>query len=111
MLVGLAVEANKLASTMISDEKARLAISRVGAQLTLEGQITVSPQPSLVLEDLEYVSKKLGFSREEFIGIITQPNRQHDEFGTDARQRRMYWSLIRAISPVTGLLRKLKIRS
>jgi hypothetical protein len=66
---------------------------------------------SIVLEDMEYVSKKLGFTLEEFVDIINQPNRRHEEFGTDARQRRLYWALINGISPFTKLLRKLKIRS
>lgn len=61
---------------------------------------------SLIMEDLEYVSKKLGFGLEEFVDIINQPNRNHDEFGTDAAQRRLYWSLIKMASPVVSLVRK-----
>ncbi len=67
--------------------------------------------PSLVLNDLEYISKKLGFSREEFVDIINQPNKRHDEFATDAGERRLYWWLIKLISPATRLLRNLKIRN
>lgn len=52
MLVGLAVEANKLAIVTLSDANARVAISKVGARLISEGQITVTPQPSAVLDVL-----------------------------------------------------------
>jgi N-acetyl sugar amidotransferase len=99
----------------IDKRKAHLSNLIFSGQMSREEALDQLRQPpyesSLVLEDLEYVSKKLGFSRDEFIGIINQPNRQHDEFGTDARQRRLYWSLIKGISPFTGFLRKLKIRS
>lgn len=52
MLIGIAVEANNLANTTLPDESARVAISKVESQLTSSGQITVSPQPSLVLDVL-----------------------------------------------------------
>lgn len=51
-LVGLAVEANRTAKTVISDPDARRAISKVDAQLTADGQLTIQPQPVTVLDVL-----------------------------------------------------------
>ncbi|WP_431212347.1 hypothetical protein ACQ86N_42620 [Puia sp. P3] len=45
------------------------------------------------------MSKKLGFSMDEFVAIVNQPNRTHEEFGTDAAQKRLYWGVISTISP------------
>lgn len=98
----------------IDKRKAHLSNLIFSGQLSKEEALQELSKPpyesSLVLEDMEYVSKKLGFSMEEFIDIINQPNRRHDEFGTDAGQRKFYWWIINAISPATQLLRKLKIR-
>jgi hypothetical protein len=52
MLVGLAVEANQSGKTIISEENARRAISRVGTRLHFEGQLATCPQPFRVLEVL-----------------------------------------------------------
>jgi hypothetical protein len=52
MLIGLGVEANRAANTMISDSNARRAIYDVEARLTAQGQLTVLPQPTRVLDVL-----------------------------------------------------------
>ena len=99
----------------IDKRKAHLSNLVFSGQMTREEALQELRQPpydpSLVLNDLEYISKKLGFSREEFVDIINQPNKRHDEFATDAGERRLYWWLIKLISPATRLLRNLKIRN
>jgi len=98
----------------IDKRKAHLSNLIFSGQMTREQALVELSKPpyetSLVLEDMEYVSKKLGFTIEEFIGIINQPNRLHSEFGTDALQRKVYWGFINSISPATRLLRNFKIR-
>ncbi|HRI99396.1 MAG TPA: N-acetyl sugar amidotransferase [Hyphomonas sp.] len=39
------------------------------------------------MRDKAYVAKKLGFSSNEFDELLTQPNRTHEEFGTDKAER------------------------
>ena len=52
MLIGLAVEANMLGSTTITDENARRAVSQVGTRLVSSGQVSACPQPAVVLDVL-----------------------------------------------------------
>jgi N-acetyl sugar amidotransferase len=97
----------------IDKRKAHLSNLIFSGQITKQQALEELSQPpyerALIMEDMEYVSKKLGFTLEEFIQVINQPNRSHAEFGTDARQRKLYWSIIKSVSPATGLLRKLKL--
>ncbi len=65
--------------------------------------------PDLVIEDMEYVSKKLDFSLDEFIGLINAPNRSHEEFGTDLKHQKLYWAMMRTISPLTSLVKKARL--
>lgn len=52
MLVGLAVEANHRANTMISETDARRVISSVGERLMSDGQLAASPQPDRAIKVL-----------------------------------------------------------
>jgi hypothetical protein len=52
MLVGLAVEANRTSNTAISDTNARRVITEIEAGLATQGQMTVAPQPTAVLDVL-----------------------------------------------------------
>jgi hypothetical protein len=52
MLTGLAVQANRLGTSVATDEEARRAVSQVGAKLVSMGQISESPQPTVVLDVL-----------------------------------------------------------
>lgn len=98
----------------IDKRKAHLSNLIFSGQMTKEEALHELSQPpydrALVMDDMEYVSKKLGFSMDEFVAIINQPNRTHEEFGTDAAQKKLYWGVINTISPATRLLRTLKIR-
>jgi len=66
--------------------------------------------PALQLEDKSYVAKKLGFSEEEFEKILTLPNRDHREFGSDAVWRRRYFRAMTAMQPVTSSINRLRKR-
>lgn len=45
---------------------------------------------------------------EEFELLLTQPNVDHKEFGTDVKQRALYFKIMRAIKPVTRIIKKLR---
>ena len=52
MLIGLALEANRTANTVLSDTNARHVISGIEAGLSANGQLTTQPQPVIVLDVL-----------------------------------------------------------
>jgi hypothetical protein len=52
MLVGLAVEANRSANTVISDSNANRTISSIMRRLSEDGQISVAPQPRTIVDGL-----------------------------------------------------------
>jgi hypothetical protein len=52
MLVGLAVEANRAANTVISDSNAKRTISKVLQYLSEDGQISTAPQPPAIVDAL-----------------------------------------------------------
>ncbi len=97
----------------IDKRKAHLSNLIYSGQITKEEALRELDQPpydfSLVMEDMEYVSKKLGFSMAEFIEIINQPGKPHAEYGTDASQKKLYWKLMNVASPAAKTLRKLKL--
>jgi N-acetyl sugar amidotransferase len=62
--------------------------------------------PDLQLQDKVYVAKKLGFSESEFEEVLTQPNRSHEEFGTDRLQRERYLRFMKTIRPLTATVKR-----
>jgi hypothetical protein len=52
MLIGLGVEANRVANTVLSDTSAHRVIANVGAQLSAEGQLASPPQPATTIDIL-----------------------------------------------------------
>jgi len=67
------------------------------------------PYPKeMQLQDKQYVAKKLGFSDKEFDDILRLPNRSHQEFKTDAVQRATYFKIMRAIKPLTKVVRSFR---
>jgi hypothetical protein len=52
MLTALAVEATRVGNTTISDNRARVVVSRVEERLSTDGQMTTRPQPATVLDVL-----------------------------------------------------------
>lgn len=64
--------------------------------------------PKLQQQDKLYVAKKLGFSPEDFDQILQLPNRSHQEYGTDRKQREFYFRVMRTIKPITSIIKQLK---
>ena len=52
MLIGLAVEANRVANTVLSDTAARTVVTDVGTRLSSRGQLSGPPQPVTVIDVL-----------------------------------------------------------
>jgi hypothetical protein len=52
MLIGLAIEANRVANTLISDTAAHRVITDIGSQLSTHGQLSGPPQPVTVIDVL-----------------------------------------------------------
>ncbi|MEM7102345.1 MAG: N-acetyl sugar amidotransferase [Bacteroidota bacterium] len=96
----------------IDKRKAHLSNLIFAGQLTKEEAEAemVKPcyDPKLQQEDFHYVAKKLGFTDEEFEQVLTQPNRAHEEFGTDKGQRQFYFKIMRTIKPISRIVKKFR---
>ncbi len=94
----------------IDKRRAHLSNLILSEQITRDDALTELHLPTyasaLQEQDKIYVAKKLGFSDAEFEGILSLPNRRHEEFGTDSvelERLRRYMSWIR---PVTRLAKR-----
>jgi N-acetyl sugar amidotransferase len=85
------------------------------SNLILAGQVTrsealrelLSPpyDPKLQEEDFTFVAKKLGFSEAELHQVLEQPNRSHQEYGTDEKMREAYYGALKRIDRFKPVLR------
>lgn len=84
----------------IDKRKAHLSNLILSGQMTREEALRELQQPTYDEElqqvDKTYVAKKLGFEAKEFEALLTQPNRRHEEFDTDADHRRLYFRIAKA---------------
>lgn len=91
----------------VDKRKAHLSSLILAGQITRTEALCELQQPTYdenqQLQDKAYVAKKLGFSDKDFELVLTQPNRRHEEFGTDANQR----ARLRQVLNVTGPMRRL----
>lgn len=96
----------------IDKRKAHLSNLIFAGQITKEEAEKELAEPTydaqLQADDFEYVAKKLSFSVEEFHEVLSQPNRQHAEFGTDENQRKFYFNIMRTIKPITQIVKKIR---
>ena len=96
----------------IDKRKAHLSTLIFSGQMTKEEAMKELSEPTydihLQTEDKEYVAKKLDFSLKEFEAIIKLPNRKHEEFGTDAKERSAYFKAMKALKPITRIIKKLR---
>lgn len=95
----------------IDKRKAHLSNLIFSGQLTREKALYELSQPSydltLMEDDFEFVAKKLGFSNNEFEELLTLPNVPHEIYGTDKKQRDLYFQIMKSIKPITKLSRKI----
>lgn len=92
----------------IDKRKAHLSNLICSGDMTREAalqELKNPPYPPLLQDqDKRYVAKKLGFTEDEFEKILTLPNRDHAEFGTDRRTRAALYRLMALTKPVRRLL-------
>lgn len=95
----------------IDKRKAHLSNLIFSGQLTREKALYELSQPSydltLMETDFEFVAKKLGFSNTEFQELLSLPNVPHEEYGTDRKQRDLYFQMMKSIKPITKLGRRI----
>lgn len=91
--------------------KAHLSSLILSGQATREEALAELQQPTyderLQQQDKVYVAKKLGFTEAEFEALLALPNRSHESYGTDAKQRELYYAITRAAQPVTRLAKSI----
>lgn len=75
----------------VDKRKAHLSSLIISGQMTRDEALRELQQPTydedLQQQDKAYVAKKLGFTPDEFEALLTQPNRSHEEYGTDEVDR------------------------
>jgi len=83
----------------IDKRRAHLSTLVAAGQLTrdvaMEKMKESSIEPEILKQDLEYVPKKLGVSKEEFETMLALPPKSHDDYPTDIKTRQVLFSLNR----------------
>jgi N-acetyl sugar amidotransferase len=96
----------------IDKRKAHLSNMIFSGQLTKEEALKeLSHLPysqELMLQDFEYVAKKLGFTIQEFEWVLEQPNVKHEFYGTDKTQKANLFKFMKAIKPLTKIIKKIR---
>lgn len=95
----------------IDKRKAHLSNLIFAGQVSKEDALIHLAKPSynenLQKQDFEFVAKKLGFTVSEFEKLLSLPNIDHKFYGTDVKQRKFYFSVMRRIKPITKIIKKL----
>jgi len=85
----------------IDKRRAHLSTLILTGEITRDEALAELQQPTydeaLQAEDRAYVGKKLGFSEEEFERILAADPVPHEAYGTDARQREWFFSMVNAL--------------
>ncbi len=96
----------------IDKRKAHLSNLIFSGQLTKEEALREIRKPTYDLklqkEDMAYVAKKLDFTLPEFKAVLSLPNRDHIEYGTDRKQRELYFRILKFIQPATRVIKKMR---
>lgn len=95
----------------IDKRKAHLSNLICNGEITREQALAELQQPTDTPErqrsDKHYVAKKLGWSDDEFEEILALPARRHEEFGTDAAQKRLADATTKWLRPLARVGRTL----
>lgn len=93
----------------IDKRKAHLSNLILSGQLTKKMALEELSKPpldaQLATNDKSYVAKKLGFTEEEFEGILSLPNVNHHVYGNDKDDREKYFKMMKLLKPLTRLLK------
>lgn len=83
----------------IDKRRAHLSTLIAAGQLSREEALEKIKEPimdtEILRQDIEYVPKKLGLSREEFESIMKLPPRMHEDYPTNQKTRELLFSLNR----------------
>lgn len=93
----------------IDKRKAHLSNLILSNQITKEEAIEELKNPplehSIAISDKSYVAKKLGFSEPEFQDLLLMKNISHESFGTDKKDRELYFKIMKALKPITRMFK------
>lgn len=93
----------------IDKRKAHLSTLIFSGQLSKEEAIQILNEPpydlSTMKDDKEYIAKKLGFTEKEFENLLTQPNRQHSEFGDEVKMENLINAVFKFFRPLKRMLK------
>lgn len=96
----------------IDKRKAHLSNMIFSKQLTKSEAMDILAKPpydeKIQKDDFEFVAKKLGFSNSEFEEILNLPNVPHSFYGTDVKQRALYFKILKRLKPITSIVKKIK---
>lgn len=97
----------------IDKRKAHLSNLIFSRQMTKNEALSILEKPTyseaLQRQDFEFVAKKLGFSPSEFNQALNQNSIPHDYYGTDKRQVERTQKFLKIISPITSILKKIRL--
>lgn len=57
---------------------------------------------NLLRQDLDFVPKKLGISKDEFFSILAEPIKQHTDYKTDIKERQLIMKIVKMLRRVLG---------
>ena len=94
----------------IDKRKAHLSNMIFSRQLCKDKALEVLSEPPYNVEkqkdDFEFVAKKLNFSFTDFETILNLPNVPHEYYGTDKKDRELYFKIMKTIKPITRLIKR-----
>ncbi|HAN39760.1 MAG TPA: N-acetyl sugar amidotransferase [Chitinophagaceae bacterium] len=93
----------------IDKRKAHLSTLIFSSQITKEEALSEISNPPYDLDiiemDKEYIAKKLGFTATEFEQMLSQPNRDHKEFGDEVMMEQRVVRILKTFKPIKRLIR------
>lgn len=93
----------------IDKRKAHFSTLIFSGQMTREEALKELSNPAYdlqsIMEDKEYIAKKLNFSLEEIDFYLNQPNRSHDEFGDETRKERIFNKFIKTAVKIKNIFK------
>lgn len=96
----------------IDKRRAHLSTLILTGEITRDEALAELQQPTYdetsQAEDRAYVGKKLGFSEEEFNRILAAAPLPHETYGTDARQRELFFGLVGTLQRLRRGAKKVK---
>lgn len=88
----------------IDKRKAHLSTLICAGQITREDALNELKEPTydplLQIQDIEYVCKKWGISRDEFDDVMARPIRKHEDFEQELKLEQRIQKIIKLVKPI-----------